>query len=153
MKPAAAVFLPAALLLLPACPAQTGASGLPAGESQLRVQVLNGRTGRPVINTHLLLIGDDGLALDGSRDNPGENTDGEGYAPLPATLRSRQLHLYVAGFLPCSRGGRRTFALQQLATRGIVSTNECSSRIRLFPQRGLLVVFVRSEHWWEALRH
>lgn len=140
------------LLALPAM-AQTGAPGLPAGESQLRVQVLNGRTGRPVVNTHLLLIGDDGLALDGSRDNPGVNTDVEGYAPLPASPRSRQLHLYVTGYLPCTRASRRTFALELMATRGIVSSNECSPRIRLFPQRGLLVVFVRPEHWWEALRH
>ena len=124
----------------------------PADVPTLRVQILSGKTGRPVVNQKLILIGDDGVAKDAPRHLGAMKTDGEGYVSLPdggAPLVN--LQVLVEAHPPCSKTGKRTFEVVKVRTAGVVSENSCKPRITLFPQAGTLVFFVRDETFFERM--
>jgi len=121
----------------------------------LRVQILNGRTGRPVTNVHLKLFRDTHLhAFSGSHDDKGETTDGEGYAPIPnvdATVGS--VFIAVDLHRACSKTDKHDFSLAKVRVAGVVSENSCKPRISMYPQPGTLIFYVRDETFLEKMRH
>ncbi len=119
----------------------------------LRIQLLSGKTGRPVANQRLTLTRGDGKSLDGSPRNRFATTDGEGYAAIPnldATVGN--VLVAVDFFKPCSKTGKRAFSLVAVRASGVVSENVCRPRITVFPQAGTLIFFVRPETWLEKNR-
>lgn len=113
--------------------------------------MLNGKTGRPVINTHVTLWRDmNKTALDRSQ-SPTVTTDGEGYAVIPSN-DSEFIVVTTDGRQPCSATFLRTYSLTDVRTRGVVSENSCNRHIHMFAQQGMLVVFVRELSLYERLR-
>lgn len=147
-----AVFvLAAAVFCGPMCAsAQAGADS-----ATLRIQLLDGRTGRPVTNQHLAIARKDGRPLEANgASKKVETTDGEGYAPIPNTdVALDRVVVYVDRHRPCSKAEKREFSLVKVRASGVVSENSCRSRITLFPQAGTLVFFVREETFLERIRH
>ena len=118
----------------------------------LRVQILNGKTGRPVVNQKIILVADDGVAKDAARHLGAMKTDGEGFASVAdvgAPLVN--LQVFVEAHQACSKTGKRTFSLVKMRTAGVVSENSCRPRITLFPQAGTLVFFVRDDTLFERM--
>ncbi len=134
---------------------------VPAGLSQtatdgntLRIQILSGKNGRPVTSVHVTLLRKDGLALDGSRAIKWVATDDEGSISVPSPDPAvADVYISVALHRPCSKTGRHNFELARVRASGVVSENSCSPRIKLFPQAGTLVFFVRDETFLERLHH
>jgi len=148
--------LVAALALVMWCvrPPHVGAQAS-ADTPTLRVQVLSGKTGRPVTNAHLKLFRDSRLdPLGGGHDNKVETTDGEGYAPIPDVDTSvPEVFIAVDLHVPCSKTGKHDFPLLKVRAAGVVSENACRPRISMFPQQGTLIFYVRDETFLEKLRH
>lgn len=120
----------------------------------LRVQVLNGKTGRPITNQRLLLERPGGLSLAGEHAIPSETTDGEGYVSIPNLDASvPDVKILVDFHRPCSKLGVHKFSLVKVRVAGIVSENSCKPRISLYPQPGTLIFFVRKETMLEKMRH
>ena len=128
-----------------------GAVRASAQASELRVQVLNGKTGRPVVNTHVMLWRDMGHAALAPGVAPQGTTDGEGYAAIPAN-DAEFVVVFVEGRQTCSKTFEHTFSLTSVRTRGLVSENACNAHIHMYAQAGTLVVFVRELTWYERMR-
>ncbi len=125
--------------------AQTGSDA-----TTLRVQILNGKTGRPVTSQHLRMFRKDGKAIDGK----GETTDGEGYAAIPnVDVATVDIFIAVDAHLPCSKTGKHDFSLAKVRVSGVVSENVCRPRITMYPQAGTLIFYVREETFMEKMRH
>ena len=121
-----------------------------ADATALRVQILNGKTGRPVTNQHLRMFRKDGKAIDGK----GETTDGEGYAAIPnVDVAIADIFIAVDAHLPCSKTGKHDFSLAKVRVSGVVSENVCRPRITMYPQAGTLIFYVRDETFIEKMRH
>jgi hypothetical protein len=121
-----------------------------ADATALRVQILNGKTGRPVTNQHLRMFRKDGKAIDGK----GETTDGEGYAAIPnVDAALSDVFISVDLHLPCSKTGKHDFSLAKVRVSGVVSENVCRPRITMYPQAGTLIFYVRDETFIEKMRH
>jgi len=119
----------------------------------LRIQILNGKTGRPVAHQHLALLRKDGKPLDGA-DKSSVTTDGEGYAPIPnVDAAVGDVVVFVDLHRPCSKTGKREFSLVGVRSKGVVSENACKPRITMFPVAGTLIYFVRDETFLEKMRH
>jgi hypothetical protein len=121
-----------------------------ADATALRVQILNGKTGRPVTNQHLRMFRKDGRPF----DSKGETTDGEGYAAIPnADTSLSDVSIAVDAHVPCSKTGKRDFSLAKVRVSGVVSENVCRPRITMYPQAGTLIFYVRDETFIERMRH
>jgi hypothetical protein len=121
----------------------------------LRVQILNGRTGRPVTDVHLRLFRDvHASAFNGAKDNKGETTDGEGYAPIP-NVDAAVSSVFIAVDLhrACSKTDKHDFPLAKVRVAGVVSENYCKPRITMYPQPGTLIFYVRDLTFMEKMRH
>jgi hypothetical protein len=121
----------------------------------LRVQILNGRTGRPVTNVHLGLFRDAHLhAFSGAHDDKGETTDGEGYASIPnVDVAVGSVFIAVDLHRPCSKTDKHEFSLAKVRVAGVVSENSCKPRITMYPQPGTLIFYVRDLTFLEKMRH
>lgn len=131
-----------------------GASALAQHDaSQLRLQVLNGRTGKPVAHQKVVVMAGESSARRKTVKLVDVATDGEGYVSLPdAASQVERLHVYVEAYRSCSKAEVNSFELAKVAASGVVSENACRSRISLYPQPGNLVFFVRPETWLERMR-
>jgi len=133
-------------------------ASLPAGAQDalpLRVQILNGRTGRPVTNVHLRLFRNARLhALSVANGDKGETTDGEGYAPIPnIDATSGNVFITVDLHRACSKTDKHDFSLEKVRVAGVVSANSCKPRITMYPQPGTLIFYVRDLTLFEKMRH
>jgi hypothetical protein len=120
----------------------------------LRVQILNGRTGRPVTNIRLRLFRDAHLtAFSGAHDDKGETTDGEGYASIP-NVDAAVGSVFIAVDLhrACSKTDKHEFSLAKVRVAGEVSENSCKPRITMYPQPGTLIFYVRDLTFLEKMR-
>jgi len=120
----------------------------------LRVQILNGRTGRPVTNVHLKLFRDvHAHSFSGAHNDKGETTDGEGYAPIP-NVDATTSNIFIAVDLhrPCSKTDKHDFSMVKVRVTGVVSENSCKPRISMYPQPGTLIFYVRDLTLLEKMR-
>jgi hypothetical protein len=128
----------------------------PQDVATLRVQILNGKTGRPVTGAHLKLFRDahlTGFAVMAHADK-GETTDGEGYAPIPNIDGSvPNVFILVDLHRACSKTDKHDFSLTKVRVAGVVSENSCKPRITMYPQPGTLIFYVRDETFMEKMRH
>jgi hypothetical protein len=118
---------------------------------RLRVQILNGKTGKPVANEHVNLF------------RPGEpaanwrisefNTDANGifiFSQIDAKTDS--FTVAVDWHRPCAKS-YSTFSLQDIVSKGFVSENTCKPKLRRSAEPGPLIVFVRDETFFEKMAH
>lgn len=120
---------------------------------QMRLQVLNGRTGKPVVHQKVQVWGSDGVPKHPGRRMVDAVSDGEGYVTLPDVVPVPQrLVISVGTFRPCSKTSVNSFEFAKVVASGVVSENACKPRISLYPQAGTLVFFVRPETWLERMR-
>lgn len=123
-----------------------------AQTQDLRLQILNGKTGRPVTNTHVTLWRDMNHTPLSREAAAQVTTDGEGYAAVPAN-DSEFIVVYTDGRQPCSTTFKRTYSLTDVRMHGLVSENSCNKHIHTYAEQGTLVVFVRELTLYERLRH
>jgi hypothetical protein len=121
----------------------------------LRVQILNGKTGRPVTNVHFNLFRDAHLKpFSGATGGKGEITDGEGYDAIPNVDTSVSgVFISVDLHRACSKTDKHNFELTKVRVTGVVSENSCRPRISMYPQPGTLIFYVRDETFLEKMRH
>jgi hypothetical protein len=121
----------------------------------LRVQVLNGKTGKPVENEHVNLFRGEGSFADlsGNTDVAGFVTDARGIiSTSKIDSTSRTVWVSVDWHRYCS-GAKPVFTLSQIFSAGIVSANACKPRIRAVAEPGTLIFFVRDETFFEKMAH
>ena len=145
-------FRAALLCVLGLCCWSRAEAQVVADALKLRVQILDGKTGRPVENQHLLLQREDGHPIGSDGASKAVTTDGEGYAAVPNVDPSiPAVFILVESHRPCSKAQRHDFSLLTVRTLGVVSENSCRPRITLFPQAGTLIFFVRPETFFERM--
>jgi hypothetical protein len=130
------------------------ASTLATRAQTLRVEILNGKTGKPVANEHVnMFLGRDSGNLAGNRDIGEFNTDADGIFTVsqfaPAT---RSFDVYVNWHKPCATK-LTTFSLPEIFSKGIVSENSCNAKVGRTAEPGTLILFVRDETFFEKMSH
>jgi hypothetical protein len=133
-------------------------AALATSAQTLRVQILNGKNGRPVANEHVNLFrtGDFG-DLAGDRNVRGFNTDADGVittseiAPdIHSFLVSVDWHRQCTGN---EKSNQIPFSLQEIFAKGVVSENTCKPKIKRTAEPGTLILFVRDETLFEKMAH
>jgi hypothetical protein len=119
---------------------------------QIRICLINGRSGQPVSNNHLLVRGALDKSGDGSKVNIGVNTDKDGYVTVSLpTQNLSAIEIWTEWYQPCSK--TRTFPVEQLLHFGIVSENSCKPKITQPPAQGTLIFYIRPETFFEKMAH
>lgn len=126
------------------------ADGVAPDSHSFRIRLLDGRNGSPVAGGHVKLW----------YDEPSGNgyilaTNGRGIALMPAPI-GQPVRILVRsdGAVDCRRSQRYSppvgYNLADIAAKGIAAENTCGDvAVRVTP--GELVLFVRSERWYEKL--
>jgi hypothetical protein len=146
------LFEAAALTLLFASPLAAIA------QQTLRVQILNGKTGKPVANENVNLFraGDFG-DLAGDRNVRGFTTDAEGMIKTSDIApNTPSFYVFVDWHRQCTnkdKVNRIAFSLQEIFATGVVSENACKPKIERSVTPGTLVLFVREETFFEKMAH
>ena len=114
----------------------------------IRIQLLSGKTGRPVTAQHIVMLSPD------HKFHHDEKTDGEGYATLPSVdVPPERLEVWVDFHRACSKSNVFSFDPVTIRAKGLVTENSCSKHIHMYPQAGTLTFFIRDETFWEKMRH
>jgi 5-hydroxyisourate hydrolase-like protein (transthyretin family) len=124
----------------------------------LRVQILNGKNGKPVANEHVNLFrtGDFG-DLAGDRNVRGFKTDADGV--IATSDISSDIHSFfvsVDWHRQCNENekvNRTAFSLSEVFSKGIVSKNSCKAKVQRPAEPGTLILFVRDETFFEKMAH
>jgi hypothetical protein len=124
----------------------------------LRVQILNGRNGKPVANEHVNLFrtGDFG-DLAGDRNVRGFNTDADG--AIATSDIAPDIHSFLVSVdwhRQCTENKKLNpiaFSLQEIFAKGIVSKNTCKPKVKRTAEPGTLILFVRDETLSEKMAH
>jgi hypothetical protein len=135
-------FLIAAVLLVPlAVTAQT-----------LRVQIINGKTGKPVAHEHVNFFRNESFSdLAGRRDVHGFMTDEDGVITTSdITSDTKTIGVTVDWHRACSKT-YQWFSFSEILSTGLVSENSCKSKINRGLDPGTLIIFVRNETFFEKM--
>jgi hypothetical protein len=124
----------------------------------LRVQILNGKNGKPVANEHVNLFraGDFG-DLAGDRDVRGFNTDADG--GITTSDIAPEIHSFLVSVdwhRQCTENEKVNhiaFSLPEIFAKGVVSENTCKPKIKRTAEPGTLILFVRDETLFEKMAH
>jgi 5-hydroxyisourate hydrolase-like protein (transthyretin family) len=124
----------------------------------LRVQILNGKTGKPVANEHVNLFRSEGFGdLAGKRGVAGFTTDADGTVTTSEIAPEvHALFVSVDWHRQCSENekvNRISFSLQEIFVKGVVSENTCKPKVTRTALPGTLVLFVRDETFFEKMAH
>ena len=120
----------------------------------LRVQILNGKNGKPVANEHVNLFRNGDFADPAGNYNvPGFGTDAAGiFTVSQIAPDTRSFAVYVDWHKPCATK-RTTFSMQDIFSKGIVSENSCKAKVGRIAEPGTLILFVRNETFFEKMAH
>jgi hypothetical protein len=115
----------------------------------LRIQILNGKTGKPISNNRVVLMGES--------DSKGISelgtffTDADGVLTASQTdPQTRSVIVYPEWHQPCSKN--RNFSVADIASKGVVSENSCK-KLERTASPGTLILFVRDETFFEKMAH
>lgn len=138
-----------ALLLLMG--AGVSPSSAVTGNAKIVVSAVDGRTGRPLTNQHVLLFG--GPSVEAAREQQQHYellTDSEGKATLALGPETQWIQVWVDWHVLCVPKNP-VFSVADILSLGVKAPNTCGSTSeRATP--GRLVVFARPEHFWEKMR-
>jgi hypothetical protein len=125
-----------------------------AGAQTLRVQVLDGKTGKPVANEHINLFANDDLGdTRGNRNGWGYNTDQSGiFVMSDLTPEIKSFTVYVDWHQPCAKV-RQWFDPEKVLAAGVLSDNTCKPSFESKAAPGTLLLFVRPETFFEKMAH
>lgn len=120
----------------------------------LRVQIIDGKTGKPVIHEHVNFFKNGNFAdLAGRRDVHGFMTDDDGVITMSdIAVDTQTFGVSVDWHRACSKN-YQWFSLQQIFSTGLVSENSCKSKIKRNAGPGTLIFFVRNETFFEKMAH
>jgi len=127
------------------------ASALMANAQMLRVQVLDGKTGKPVTNEHVNLFRP---GESGANWHIGEfNTDANGiFVFSQIGAKTDSFTVAVDWHRPCAKSYAK-FSLQDIVSKGFVSENICKPKLRRSAEPGTFILFVRNETFFEKMAH
>lgn len=116
----------------------------------IRVQLLNGKTGRPIKKAKLQIA-----YLNSNLDAFQEITDKDGL--ISFNSRGEKSFAVTTLFnIDCGEqapgGAERTYAVNTILLEGIVTHNTCGKR-RAEPVHGKLIFYVRAANWLELLKN
>jgi hypothetical protein len=126
-----------------------------ANAQMLRVQVLDGKTGKPVANEHVNLFRSGGFGdLAGNRGVAGFTTDANGIVTTSEIAPEvHALFVSVDWHRQCVRKNPVEFPLHEIFTKGVVSENACKPKLERTATPGTLILFVRNETFFEKMAH
>jgi hypothetical protein len=122
-----------------------------ANAQSLKVQILNGKNGKPLANQRVVLMGQsDSVAIRRIGDF---HTAVDGIVTVSITdPHADSLDVYVEWHHPCAKK-RVAFSLQGIISTGVVSENSCNSKLKRSSIPGTLILFVRDETFFEKMAH
>lgn len=127
------------------------AAAVPLATRQVVVHAVDGRSGKPLRNQHLLVFG--GGSKDALRQHKQHFevvTGADGSATLSIPAETRWLQVWVDWHILCAPKDS-VFSVAQILSLGVNTPNTCDSK-SLAASPGNLVVFVRPAHFWERMR-
>jgi len=120
-------------------------AGAQSADRTIRIEALDGRSGKPITNTHLLVFA--GGTVEELRQHSEHfdlHTDQNGNAELVMTSeRLRFVQVWVDGKTLCqSRPNSVSLSVEQALAKGLLAPNECGN-LRVSSAPGQLFVFAR----------
>jgi len=130
------------------------ASTLIANAQTLRVQILNGKNGKPVANEHVNLFrtgkfGD----LAGNRDVGGFKTDADGVFTVSQIAPETDSFTVSVDWHRSCANSYATFSLREIFSKVVASENSCKPKLEQSAMPGTLVLFVSDETFFEKMAH
>jgi hypothetical protein len=118
----------------------------------LRIQILDGRTGKPIAQEHVNLFRNGTVGADGlNRNGWGYTTDNKGLLTIPTVAPdTKSVAVYVDWHHPCSKV-IAWFPVNKVLSDGVVSENTCKPKLESSPVPGTLIFFVRDETFFEKM--
>jgi hypothetical protein len=118
----------------------------PAFAQDIVVRALNGKTGHPFLQNHLLLWAFDDLSGRGSAQQLDLYTDQHGTAVIRSgTLKYSHLQVWVDFQHQCNANPNAvSIKVDEILQKGFVAENNCSEKIKSAPAPGVLVVYARA---------
>lgn len=118
------------------------------------IQVIDGRTGKPLMHQHILVFG--GKTEEEATEHQSHyelTTDDQGLADLSIVKKFQWVQVWVDWHILCqNKELKKNFSIAEISTTGLNSINTCSSRsVTKIP--GRLTIYVRPEHFWEKMKH
>jgi hypothetical protein len=124
---------------------------LGANAQTLNIQVLDGKSGKPLANQRVVLMGE---SSSGAALQLGDfHTEANGnitVSPVDPELRS--LTVYVEWHHPCAKN-QASFPVRSVLSTGVVSENTCNPKLKRIAEPGTLILFVRNETSSEKMAH
>jgi hypothetical protein len=124
---------------------------LGANSQTLKIQVLDGKSGKPLVNQRVVLMGQSGS---GSARHIGDfHTEANGnilVSQIDPDVRS--FSVYVEWQHLCAKD-QATFSVMSVLSTGLVSENSCSTKLKRATEPGALILFVRHETFFEKMAH
>ncbi len=124
----------------------------PSETSSVQIEILDGATGQPIQDTHLLIF----MAADKQAPRSSHTdatTDRNGVVALhfiPA--KTSYLQIWVDWHIPCFKNPNSVlYSTSDIMERGVVSENSCGTA-RTAAKPGVIVVYARRRHWWETTK-
>jgi hypothetical protein len=145
------LFLVATRVGLPQAAAQT---------QELRIRVLDGRSGRPISKEQVNVWIGNIPATSGFGGKDGTafllSTDKSGEAALPIAVNHKEwIEIETDYYFDCRpfrrNATRPTYPVKEVLQSGIVTDNTCG-KFRAEPRHGELTFIVRHLHWWESFK-
>lgn len=117
-------------------------------ESQIQVHALDGRTGKPISNEHVLIFVTD------DPENPkarliDRSTDARGIVAIQ-NVDFRYLQVFVDWHILCVKhpNNKLEYTASEVVNKGVISSDSCG-KVKVNLQPGDLYIFTRPRHWWE----
>jgi hypothetical protein len=129
-------------------------SGAAGGHAGIVLHLLNGKTGKPVQNEHLVIFQGDSPEQVRRLGTPYETrTDPSGNALLPAGIMP-WFSVHVDWHVVCEAQGSQSpiYSTEELKRKGLIGPNRCGSTTRTATANEIYL-FVRDETFVEKMRH
>jgi hypothetical protein len=122
-----------------------------ASSQTLKIQVLDGKSGKPLANQRVLLMGQSGS--EGARRIGDFHTEADGNITVSRIdPEARSLSVYVEWHHPCAKN-QATFSVMSVLSTGLVSENSCNPKLERTADPGTLILFVRDQTFFEKMAH
>jgi 5-hydroxyisourate hydrolase-like protein (transthyretin family) len=130
------------------CVASSITSAPSTNEDRIIVHVLDGRTGKPISNEHILIFVTNDPKYPHARIID-EGTDAHGIY-IVHDIDFKFIQVAVDWHIPCMNhpSNRVEYSVAEIISTGMSTSNSCGS-VKVESSPGNLYVFVRSRHWWE----
>ena len=125
-----------------------------ANENPIVIDLVDGRTGKPIPNEHILVFQGStqkDVRAEKSHKNLQADTNGTAILTLdgPSVLR---IQVWVDGYVLCQdTPNSKSYSVQKIRETGLNAPNNCSSMTRENAPNHF-AVYVRHAHFWEKMR-